>query len=94
MLMTTLTIKLQLSDEALARLQQEAQRRNVSIDMVISETLEESFDELNAAELLGNLRTAMQQAQAGNYRSAHEVLDEIERETVDDAGAFHFRDTI
>ena len=83
--MTTLTIKLHLSDEALARLQQEAQRRNVSIDTVISETLEESFDEPNEAELLGNLRTAMQQAQAGNYRAAHEVLDAIERETVNDA---------
>ena len=83
--MTTLTIKLHLSDETLARLQQEAQRRNVSIDTLISETLEESFDEPNEAELLGNLRIPMRQAQVGNYRSAHEVLDEIERETVSDA---------
>jgi hypothetical protein len=91
--MTTLAIQLNLSDEALARLQQEAQRRNVSIDTVISEILEESFDEPNEAELLGNLRTAMQQAQVGNYRSAHEVLDEIERETVNGEGTFHFRGT-
>jgi predicted transcriptional regulator len=83
--MTTLTIKLHLSDEALARLQEEAQRRNVSIDTVISETLEESFDEPTDAKILNNLRKGMRQAQAGNYRPAHAVLDEIERETVNDA---------
>ena len=83
--MTTLDIKVHLSDEILGYLQQEATNRQVSLDMVISEVLADYFDESTEDEMLGSIRTGMQQALAGDYRPAQDVLDEIDHETVDDA---------
>jgi predicted transcriptional regulator len=84
-MMTTLDIKLSISDEILAHLQHEAEQRNIPLDVVVSETLELYFDEPTDSEILASLQTGMQQALAGNYRPAHDVLDEIEREMSDDA---------
>lgn len=83
--MTILDIKLSISDEVLAHLQHEAKQRDVSLDIVVSETLASYFDEPTDAEILASLRTGMQEALAGNYRPAHDVLDEIESEMLDDA---------
>jgi len=83
--MTILEIKLSISDEILAYLQQEAQDRNISLDVVVSETLEAYFDEPSDEEILSSIKIGMREALAGNYRPAHEVLDEIENEMLDDA---------
>lgn len=82
--MTTLDVKLTLSDEVLATLRIEAIDRDIPLDSVVSEVLEEYFNEPTEAEILDSLKIGMQQARAGNYRPAHEVLDEIEHETRDD----------
>jgi predicted transcriptional regulator len=84
--MTQLT--LQLPDDVFARLQDEAERRKVTLDVMVSTALERYWDEdgdLTEEEILASMRTAMEQALAGNYRPAHEVLDEIEAEEDDDA---------
>ena len=78
--MTIVDIKLSLSEDVLAQLKREAKRRNVSLDVVVSETLEVYFDEPTDDEILAEIRTGMQQALAGEYQSAHDVLDAIERE--------------
>jgi hypothetical protein len=83
--MTTLDVKLSVSDEVMEYLRREAVNRNVPLDVVVSEVLADYFDEPTKDEILTSLRVGMRQALAGNYRPAHEVLDEIEREMVDDA---------
>lgn len=83
--MTTLELKLKLSDEILEYLQREAQQRQLSLDTVVSAVLEDYFDEPSDEEILVGLRRSMQQALAGNFRPAREVLDEIDREMGDDA---------
>lgn len=83
--MTTLDIKVNLSNEVLRYLQQEAIKRQITLDVVVSEVLADYFDEPTEDEILDSLRIGMQQALAGDYRSAHEVLDEIDHETIDDA---------
>lgn len=45
----------------------------------------EDDDEPTKEQILESIRMGMQQALAGDYRPAHEVLDEIEREDVDHA---------
>jgi predicted transcriptional regulator len=84
--MMELTVKL--PDEVLERLQNEAERLNVPLDVVVNEALEcylEDDAEPTKAEILASLRISMQQALAGNVRPADEVLDEIEREALDNA---------
>ncbi|MEQ8676351.1 MAG: hypothetical protein RLP44_10495 [Aggregatilineales bacterium] len=84
--MTELTLKL--PDTMLARLQSEANRLNVPLEVVVGTALERYFendDEPTKEQILESIRIGMQQALAGDYRPAHEVLDEIEREDVDDA---------
>jgi predicted transcriptional regulator len=84
-MMTEITV--QLPDEILQRLTEEAQRRNLPLDAVIHTAIAHFLDdeEPTEAEVLSGLRRSMQQVLAGQYRPAHDVLDEIERETVDDA---------
>jgi hypothetical protein len=83
--MTTLDIKVSLSNKILGYLRQEAANRQVTLDMVVSDVLADYFDEPTEDEILDSLRIGMQQALGADYRPAHEVLDEIDRETIDDA---------
>ena len=62
--MTTLDMKLQISDDVLNYLRQEAHSRNVSLDVVVSEVLADYFAESTKEEVL-----------AGNYRPTHDALD-------------------
>ena len=78
--MTTVDIKVNLSTKVLEYLQQEATNRQVALDVVISDVLADYFDEPTEDEVLASLRTGMQQALAGDYRSAHDALDEIDNE--------------
>lgn len=80
--MTTLEIKLNLPDEIFALLKQEAEERKVSFEVVVSESLKAYFDEPTDAEILESIKIGMQQALAGDYRPAHEVLEEIEQEMI------------
>lgn len=83
-MMTEVTV--QLPDEVLQRLNEEAQRRNLPLEAVISTAIAYYLDdEPTDDEILAGLRRSMRQVLAGEYRPAHDVLDEIEREAVDDA---------
>lgn len=83
--MTTLDLKVSLADRIIEYLQQEAKARQVSLDVVVGEVLADYFDDPTEAEILQSLRIGMQQALAGDYRPALEVLDEIDRDVMDDA---------
>jgi predicted transcriptional regulator len=80
--MTILTIQLTLSDEALARLKEEAQERKLPIEVLISERLEDEFNEPTEAEILETIRQSMRDSLAGNTRPVDEVLAELEDEKV------------
>ena len=85
----TVDVKLNVSEAVMAYLRSEAERRSVALDDVVSEVLEgyveRTYNEPTDDEILTGLRTAMQQALAGDYRPAREVLDEIDNEMSDDA---------
>jgi len=90
--MTELTV--QLPDDVLARIQDEANRLNVPVEAVVSTVLAQHFtdddddypvEDPTDEQILAMLREGIEQALAGNVRPAREVLDEIEREAVDDA---------
>jgi predicted transcriptional regulator len=83
--MTTLDLKLSVSDEVLEYLQREAGKRKVSLDTVVSDVLEDYFDDPSNEEILASIKRGMQQALRGEGRPAHEFLDELEREMGDDA---------
>jgi len=81
--MTTVDLKVHLSNAILEHLQQEATKRRVSLDVVVTEVLADYFDEPTEDDIANSLRTGMQQALAGNYRRAQDVLDEIDCEMTD-----------
>jgi len=83
--MTTVDIKLRISDEVLEYLQREAGDRQVSLDTVVSAVLEDYFDDPAEETILASLKRSMEQVLAGDFRPAHDVLDELEREAGDDA---------
>lgn len=78
---------LQLSDEMLQRLRDEAQRLNMPLEAVINTAITHYFeeDEPDEAEILAGLRQAMIDALAGNVRPADEVLAELIEEFDPDA---------
>jgi predicted transcriptional regulator len=81
-------VTLQLPDEVMARLRDEAERLNKPLESVIGTAILYFLDdEPTEEEILAGLRTGMQQALAGDYRPAREVLDEIDREVSDDGDA-------
>lgn len=83
--MTTLDVKLKVSAEVLGYLQREAGNRQISLDAVVSAVLADYFDDPSEAEILASLQRSMEQVLAGEFRPAHDVLDEIEREMGADA---------
>jgi hypothetical protein len=83
--MTTVDVRLQVSDEVLEYLRREAGNRQMSLDAVVSAVLEDYFDDPSEEEILASLKRSMEQVLAGNYRPAHDVLDEIERESGENA---------
>lgn len=83
--MTTIRVSIDLSSEVLACLQKEALDRQVPVDQVVGDVLADYFDEMSEDEILESVRKGLEQALAGNYRTAIEVLDEIDREHVTDA---------
>jgi hypothetical protein len=76
--MTTVEVKLKLSDEVLAYLQRESKNRKVALDEVVSDVLADYFDEPTHEELLAGLQRSLRQVAAGDYRPAREFLDEID----------------
>ncbi len=78
--MTTVEIKLKLSDEVLAYLQRESKNRKVPLDDVVSDVLTDYFDEPTHEELIAGLKRSLEQVVAGDYRPAREFLDEIDSE--------------
>ncbi|TVR19412.1 MAG: hypothetical protein EA396_12555 [Anaerolineaceae bacterium] len=83
--MTEITV--QLTDEALQRLNEEARRRNMPLESIIHTAIAYFLDDDDPTDeqILSGLRRSMEQVLAGDFRPAHDVLDEIERETVNDA---------
>lgn len=83
--MTTIEVKLKLSDDVLAYLQRESKNRKVALDEVVSNVLADYFDEPTHEELLTGLQRSLKQVVAGDYRPAREFLDEIDSEAAHDA---------
>lgn len=87
-MMTTIDIKLTLPKAMLAELQQEAQRRKVSLDSVVSEMLTDYFDDPDDPsedEILARIRAAFEDDLMGRVRPAEDVLAELRRELKIDA---------
>lgn len=78
--MTTVEIKLKLSDEVLAYLQRESKNRKVPLDDVVSDVLADYFEEPTHEELIAGLKRSLEQVLAGDYRPAREFLDEIDND--------------
>jgi predicted transcriptional regulator len=78
--MITVDVKLKLSDEVLQYLQREADNRKISLDEVVSDVLEDYFDEPTKEEILEGIRQSMLDVLAGNVRPADEVLAELKEE--------------
>ncbi|MEQ8676357.1 MAG: hypothetical protein RLP44_10525 [Aggregatilineales bacterium] len=75
--MTTIEVKLKLSDDVLAYLQRESKNRKIALDDVVSDVLADYFDEPTNEELVTGLRQSMLDVLAGNVRPADEVLAEL-----------------
>jgi predicted transcriptional regulator len=75
-----LELELNVSDEVWGYLQNEAQRRHISLDKVVSEVLEDYFDDPSDEEILASIRQGMEEALAGRVRPVDEVLVELKQE--------------
>jgi len=83
--MNSIDVTLNLTDDVLKYLQQEAETRQVTLEQVVSDVLADYFDDPSAEDILSGVKRSMQQVLSGDYRPARAVLDEIEREAIDDA---------
>lgn len=81
----TVDVKLNVSEEVMAYLRGEAERRKVALDEIVSEVLTDYFDDPTHEELLAGLKRSFEQVLAGDYRPAREFLDELDSETGDHA---------
>lgn len=78
--MTTVDIKLKLSDEVLEYLQRESRNRKVSLDDVVSDVLVDYFDEPTKEEILISIRESLRDGLAGKVRPVDEILGELKQE--------------
>lgn len=83
--MTTIDVKLKLSDELLAQLERESKERQVALDDVVSDVLADYFDEPTSEELIAGLELSLKQVIAGDVRPADDVLAELKQELHGDA---------
>lgn len=78
----------EMPDDVRERLQLESERRNLTIEALVNVALaqfldDEAIDDPSEEQILADMRESLKEIAAGNYRPAHEVLDEIEQEAVD-----------
>lgn len=78
--MTTVDVKLRLSDEVLEYLQRESRNRKVSLDDVVSDVLLDYFDEPTKEEILTSIRESLRDGLAGKVRPVDEILAELKSE--------------
>lgn len=78
--MSTVEVKLRLSNDVLAHLLRESHNRKIALDEVVSDVLADYFDEPTYEELLAGLQRSLKQVIAGDYRPAREFLDGIDNE--------------
>jgi len=78
--MTSLQITLNLSPEVLERLQEAAEARNLSLDVVINDAIQDYFDEPTKEEILDTMRQSLREGLAGQVRPVDEVLAELKAE--------------
>lgn len=78
--MTTLEVKLNISDEVLEYLQREAKQRKVALAVVVSEVLAYYFEEPTKEEILESIRESLREGLAGKVRPVDEVLAELKAE--------------
>jgi hypothetical protein len=78
--MTTVDVRLKLSDEVLEYLQRESENRQVPLDDVVSDVLADYFEEPTKEEILAGIRQSMLDVLAGNVRPADAVLAELKQE--------------
>jgi hypothetical protein len=78
--MTTVDVKLKLSDEVLEYLQRESENRQVPLDDVVSDVVAVYFDEPTKEEILESIRESLRDGLAGKVRLVDEVIAELKRE--------------
>ena len=86
-LMTTLDLRLEVSDEIVEYLKAEAKNRQVSLDMVFGDILTDYFTELTDDQILESIKVGMKQALAGEGRPAREALAEVDCDVMGNADA-------
>jgi len=79
--MTTVDVRLKLSDEVLEYLQRESKNRKVPLDEVVSDVLADYFDEPTKEEILESIRESLRDGLAGRVRPIDEVLAELKQES-------------
>ncbi len=77
--MTTIEVKLKISDKVLAYLERESQNRQIALDTVVSDVLEDYFHEPTNADLVTGLRQSLLDVLGGNVRPADDVLAELKQ---------------
>ncbi len=85
--MTQIELKLTLSETILAQLRDIAQQRGLSVDAIVSEVVEDFFDDPTDEEILQGIREGMLDALAGRTRPAREVLAELKQNRSGNADA-------
>ena len=88
--MTTVNVKLKLSDEVLEYLQRESKNRNLPLDDVVSDVLADYFDEPTKEEILESIRESLRDGLAGKVRPVDEVLAELKQEFDFDADESYY----
>jgi len=78
--MKPIDVTLHISDEVLGYLQREAEQRKVSLDVVVSDVLEEYYDDPSEEEILHHMRIAVQQGLAGDVIPIDEALAQLKEE--------------
>lgn len=83
--METFDLRLEISQEIVSYLHEEARNRGITLDQVVSDVLTDYFAELTEDEILEDIRIGMRQALMGEGSPAREVLAEVDREVTGDA---------
>lgn len=83
--MTTLDLRLDVSDEIVEYLKAEAKNRQVSLDVVSGDILTDYFAELAEDQILESIKVGMAQALTSEGRPASEVLAEVDRDVMGNA---------
>jgi hypothetical protein len=83
--MAILDLKLKVPDEIAGYLLDEADRRQVTLDVVVSEILADHFEDLNDLQILADIKIGLQEAIAVDGHPARKGLAEAKHGTLPNA---------